>query len=556
MFDVVCLVSEHSIASTASDDRPVYITTPIFYVNAAPHIGHMYTMILGDIMKRWHTLCGKRAILCTGTDEHGMKIQQAAALAGIKSKSFCDDGAQLFKNLASECNVEYDRFIRTTDKDHIEAVQYAWSMLADRGYLYESKHEGWYAVSDETFYPTSQVHSVLDTATGKTKNVSKETGKEVQWVSEINYRFRLSAFRERLLEWYKDNPRWILPDVRMQDIVRGVEAGTDTEDLSVSRPCARLTWGIPVPTDSSQTIYVWLDALINYITAAGFPWTPGQESIGGWPAHCQIIGKDIMRFHCIYWPAFLMALDIPLPKQFLTHGYWLLGKERMSKSTGNVINPFFALDRFGVDNLRCFLALHGNVTKDSSYSNYAIYDTYQTILRNRIGNLVSRLLKGKWSIRRAVMETTEKHSQNREYVDMRAHIKKARDIASQMMANNDVNQALQAIIELPLHANAFIQQTEPWMLVKKKSNEENAKGLNKPLDITIFHAVESIRVLGILLQPFMPGKARQLLDMLGVSEEKRTLAHCEFGCDRTYGESPDIPEGEAGMLFPPLASTE
>jgi methionyl-tRNA synthetase len=411
---------------TESSAKPYYITTPIFYVNAgengfplmclkyrnsadlsvAPHVGHLYTMVLTDILKRWQVLKGNKAILCTGTDEHGMKIQQAASRAKLEPKEFCDEGAEVFKKLAQKAGLSNDHFIRTTDQDHKEAVQYVWSLLKERGYIYASKHEGWYCVSDETFYPESAIEKRLDPFNGRIFMASSETGKEVEWTSEPNYHFRLSAFKDRLLDFYKENQQFVVPASRMNDVVRWVSEGL--EDLSISRPVGRLSWGIRVPDDESQTIYVWLDALVNYITKAGFPWAPGNESAGGWPADVQVIGKDIVRFHCIYWPAFLLALDIPPPKQILTHAHWTLGKQKMAKSTGNVVNPFFAIDRFGVDTMRYYLAHDGGITDDADYENLYIVEKYKKGLKGGLGNLVSRITRTKlWRVKDSVKAAHE-----------------------------------------------------------------------------------------------------------------------------------------------------
>lgn len=363
-------------------------------------------MVLTDILKRWQVLRGRQAILCTGTDEHGMKIQQAAAKAKMPPKDFCDLTSQTFSNLADRADLSYDHFVRTTDEDHKDAVQYFWHMLKEREYIYESKHEGWYCVSDETYYPESTLEKRLDPLTGKTFMASQETGKEVEWSSEINYHFRLSLFKDRLLQFYKENPEFVVPATRMDEVVSWVSAGL--EDLSISRPVERLTWGIRVPDDSSQTIYVWLDALINYITKAGYPWAPGKESAGGWPADVQVIGKDIVRFHCIYWPAFLLALDIPPPKRILAHAHWTMGNQKMAKSTGNVVDPLFAMDHFGVDVMRYYLAHDGGIRNDSDYGNHLITERYKKGLQGGIGNLVSRIMRPKiWNVRNCVISARD-----------------------------------------------------------------------------------------------------------------------------------------------------
>ena len=411
-----------------------------------PHVGHLYTLVLTDVLKRWQVLCGKEAILCTGTDEHGMKIQQAAARAKTDPKTFCDKGAETFKDLARRIEISNDHFVRTTDSDHRDAVQHVWHLLQERGYIYQSKHEGWYSISDEAFYPKSAVHLIVDPPTGRKIMVSIETGKEVEWTSETNYHFRLSAFKDKLLDFYQQNPTFIVPQARHTAIVKAVESGLD--DLSVSRPAERLSWGIPVPGDESQMIYVWLDALINYITKAGFPWAPGKESMGGWPADCHVIGKDITRFHCIYWPAFLLALDIPPPRQILTHAHWTLGHRKMSKSTGNVVNPFFALDRFGVDTMRFYLIHDGGLMDDSDYGNEFIIRAYKKSLQGSLGNLSSRITRTKqWSVRKAV-QTKDSTSSDLDDQRMRELITELPNLVCEKMEKLNPGAALKDIMSL------------------------------------------------------------------------------------------------------------
>lgn len=357
--------------------------------------------MLTDILKRWRLLKGETALMCTGTDEHGLKVQRASEKAGVQPQLFCDRGAALFKELAAKALVSHDHFVRTTDADHKDAVAYAWYLLQEKDLIYTKKHEGWYSVADEAFYPPSVVQPHLDPSTGRKIMISVETGSEVEWSSEENYHFRLSHFRDQLLQFFQDNPEWITPAHRMKEVVQAVTSGL--EDLSISRPSERLTWGIRVPQDKSQTIYVWLDALMNYVTKAGYPWAPGREHAGGWPADCHVIGKDIIRFHCIYWPAFLMALGLPLPKRILTHAHWTLGGSKMSKSTGRVVDPFLALDRFGPDVMRCYLAHDGGIVDDGNYDNIQVIKLYNTFLWAQLGNLVSRITRGKkWSVRGAV----------------------------------------------------------------------------------------------------------------------------------------------------------
>lgn len=565
-----------ALATTTSianeKDKPYYATTPIFYVNAAPHVGHMYTMILTDVVKRWQQLKNRRSILCTGTDEHGMKIQQAAAKAGIEPKEFCDKGADVFKDLAGRIDISNDIFIRTTDQKHKDAVQYAWQMLENERYIYESKHEGWYSVSDETFYPETQVERIVQPETGRKIMVSKETGKEVEWTSERNYHFRLSAFRDRLLDFYERNPTFIIPKTRMDELVREVSAGL--EDLSISRPVERLTWGVRVPSDSSQTIYVWLDALLNYATAAGYPFAPGSQNSGGWPADLHVIGKDIVRFHCIYWPAFLMALDLPLPKQVLTHAHWTLGRQKMAKSTGNVVNPFFALERFGIDTMRWFLIHDGGITDDADYDNRYIIEKYKKSLQGGLGNLTSRIMRFQgWDVPRAVKRFAGSHFSPRDDLsqDIYAKLQSLPARADQCMQDLLPNRALQTIMRAVSDANAYIQQTSPWDLARQTpkyktedANEESrlsmaerqkAAEIRDELDRIVYLNAETLRLVGIMLQPFMPTAAGRLLDMVGVASERRNWDWCFVGKDDAYGvPMVDLGKGDKGLLFPGLTS--
>lgn len=541
----------------------------------------MYTMILTDVLKRWQVLKKRKSILCTGTDEHGMKIQHAAAKAGVDPQEFCDKGAEVFKELAGRIDISNDIFIRTTDQKHKDAVEYAWQMLEQKGYIYESRHEGWYSVSDETFYPKAQVQLIVDPPTGRKIMVSIETGKEVEWTSERNYHFRLGAFKDRLLEFYEQNPTFIIPKTRMLEVVKEVSVGL--EDLSVSRPVERLTWGIRVPTDPSQTMYVWLDALLNYASAAGYPFTPGSESAGGWPADVHVIGKDIIRFHCIYWPAFLMALDLPLPKQVLTHAHWTLGRQKMAKSTGNVVNPFFALERFGTDVMRWFLVHDGGITDDADYDNTYIIEKYKKSLQGGLGNLTSRIMRGKgWNVQRAVRnyahldfdQATDSryaavydesdHSGRVAYDRIRALPGKVDQHMRDLLPNRALREIMQAVYD----ANAYLQQTSPWILARKlrnRNDDRDSHPLKGPslsateaeVDRIVYLNAETLRLVGIMLRPFMPTAAKSLLDMLGVAEERRDWEWCYVGRDNAYGvPMVEIGTGEKGVLFPGLTSAD
>ena len=540
----------------------------------------MYTMLLTDVLKRWQVLKGRKAILMTGTDEHGMKIQQAAAKAKTDPKKFCDKGAEVFKELAQSIEIDNDIFIRTTDQTHREAVEYAWQMLEEKGFIYESKHEGWYSVSDETFYPQSQVHLIVDPPTGRKIMVSIETGKEVEWTSERNYHFNLSAFKTKLLDFYKQNPDFIVPRTRMDEVVNQV--ATQLEDLSISRPVERLTWGIHVPSDNSQTIYVWLDALLNYATASGYPFkTPGTESSGGWPADVHVVGKDIVRFHCIYWPAFLMALDLPLPKQVLTHAHWTLGRQKMAKSTGNVVNPFFALERFGTDAMRWYLVHEGGITDDADYDNRFIIEKYKKGLQGGLGNLTSRIMRGKgWDVAHAVRRYAHPDGAQHPAVSDESDdpgkriYGRIRALPSQVdghMRDLHPNRALRTIMNAVYDANGFLQKSSPWTLVSQlkelgadttgqmiyeaSKSGEGPEELEAAIDRVVYINAETLRLVGIMLQAFIPTSARKLLDMLGVQEDRRSWQWCVVGKDAGYGvPMVELGEGAKGTLFPGLTS--
>lgn len=551
--------------STSSRDnntaKPFYVTTPIYYVNSAPHVGHLYSMVLADVLKRWHQLKREQAQLLTGTDEHGIKVQRAAEAAGVDTYTFCTETAKQFMKLADAGNISYDRFFRTTDADHKEAVSFFWKELNSHGYIYEAKHEGWYCVSDETFYPESQVHMILDPATGEKVMASVETGKDVIWTSEINYHFRLSAFRDQLLQHYKDNPEFIVPRQRMNFVIKEVE--TALTDLSISRPKERLSWGIPVPDDPSQTIYVWFDALINYITHAGYPFAPPDEQ-GPWPADVQVIGKDIIRFHTIYWPAFLMAIGLPVPTQYLCHAHWTMNTQKMSKSLGNVVNPFGAINRFGVDPVRYYMVRDGGFADDAPYENSYIIRRYKTELQGQLGNLLNRIVRGSmWDVAGSVtackdelaLAEDQRSQRCKEYeTDLKESLLSTVKAVDGAMQSLDVRDATDRIVGIVQHANQRFQQTAPWSCARNEDQE--SKNL---VQWSIFEVAESLRIVLILLQPFMPEKMSLALDMLGVAPEDRYLTADLVEKIPSYGEPLiNMTKGTrqrrhlSEVLFPPL----
>lgn len=505
-------------------------------------------MLIADVLKRWQVLNGKQAILSTGTDEHGMKVQRAADIQDVHPKALCDANSETFRDLAKKANIANDYFIRTTDPEHRDAVEYFWERLRESGYIYETKHEGWYCVGDETFYPDSMAEKRVSPLTGKPFMASTETGNAVEWTEEKNYHFRLTAFRDRLLQFYADNPGWVVPNNRFAEVISWVQ--NKLEDLSISRPVSRLDWGIPVPDDPSQTIYVWVDALINYITVAGYPvWPPGGEHAQGWPADVHVVGKDIVRFHSVYWPALLMALGLPPPRRVLSHGHWLMSRQKMSKSVGNVVNPFFALDRWGVDPLRYFLIYNGAMAHDADYSNEFIVDRYKKGLQGGLGNLLNRVTRPKnWSVRTAVEECYGKGGEETLLVDVgvqRQHLEKLQKKVADHMEQLDPSDALKEIMEFVFKTNKFLHDTQPW--------DKSKNGETQLVNQIIFYAAESLRLTGILLQPFLPEKAAELLDRLGVSHERRSMKYAELRADDGYGTSMvPLGEGAQSSLFPPI----
>ncbi|KAF3919352.1 hypothetical protein ABW21_db0203828 [Orbilia brochopaga] len=526
---------------TATESKPYYITTPIFYVNAAPHIGHLYTSVLADVIKRWQELKSRKALLCTGTDEYGMKIQHAAQRAGVEPKAFCDNGAATFKKLADQAEVSCDRFIRTTDPDHREAVEYFWRVLRERGYIELKNHSGWYSVSDEAFYPDSAVQQIIHPPTGQPIIISKETGNTVERASEENYHFKLSEMAPCLLEFYAANPNFLLPHQRHDALVREVSAGL--QDLSISRPRERLNWGIPVPGDDSQTIYVWLDALVNYLTFTGYPSAPGAST--AWPADLHIIGKDIIRFHCIYWPAFLLAVGLPPPKQVLSHAHWTMSQRKMSKSVGNVVDPFHAMERWGVETMRFYLCLDGGIIQDGDYSNQAVEDRYNKHLRAQIGSLLTRVCSRKYSVAKSLKAESEglKPQLDADMAALSAHLRGLLDGFRERVAYKidsfDLPGGIRAVLQVVAETHKYMHNAALW-----------GDGKADIREYMLYPAAEAMRISAILLQPVMPRRMTHLLDLLKVDEGRRTWEDAVVGRDYTYGEGTEGLKEQVFKRFP------
>ncbi len=479
-----------------------YVTTPIFYVNDSPHIGHAYTMIAADVLARWQRLDGYDVFSLTGTDEHGQKVDKAAAAAGIDPQAFTDRVSQRFRDLAGALGLANDDFIRTTERRHKDGVAVFWRRIAERGDLYLGHYEGWYAVRDEAFYDEGE----LTTAADGTRLAP--TGAPVEWVREPSWFFRLSAWTDRLLAYYEADPDRILPPSRRNEVISFVKSGL--RDLSVSRTSFR--WGIPVPGDPSHVIYVWLDALANYITAAGFP-DERAPRWRFWPADVHIVGKDIVRFHAVYWPAFLMAAGMEPPRRIFAHGWWTVEGQKMSKSLGNVQDPNELIAAYGLDPVRFFLLREIPFGNDGDFSRRALVQRMNVELANELGNLAQRSLslvarhcEGRLPPRGAVSEEDAVLLAAAEALPgtMRARI-----------TRQAFHEALEEAWKLVRAANAYIDRQAPWAL-RRTDPERMAAVLRVLTDV--------LRVLGTGLHPFMPGSMDRLLDQLGVAADARNLA--------------------------------
>ncbi|KAI9260559.1 tRNA synthetases class I (M)-domain-containing protein [Phascolomyces articulosus] len=524
-----------------------FITTPIYYVNAVPHIGHLYSSVIADTLKRYYALKGADAYLCTGTDEHGLKIQQAAAKNNAPPIEFCNQVSKSFKELSDAADISYTSFIRTTEPRHAKAVAALWTELEKKGYIYKGKHEGWYAVSDEAFYASNQVQEAVDEKTGEKIMVSTESGQRVEWTEEENYKFKLSAFEEPLLKWIDDNPTAIVPSNRKNEVTQWIKQGL--ADLSISRLRSRLDWGIPVPNDPGHTIYVWLDALTNYLTVNGYPWITTENNKGegtqnskitnAWPADVHVVGKDIVRFHAIYWPAFLMAAQLPLPKQILAHAHWTMGKQKMSKSRGNVADPFQVMNTYGVDPVRYYLVRDGGFADDGDYSEENIIKRYKD-LAGQLGNLLNRCTAPSLNPN-ATIPATPKNSDARDET-LRTKLAELPGIFDESFESREFGKGISAVFDMLAEANKNFQDNKPWDLVKDPSQKER-------LDQVIYHAIESCRVAGILLQPVLPSKMNTLLTRLGVPSEKRSLL--DAYPQQEQSETP-LGENREPVLFPRL----
>ena len=477
--------------------KKFYITTPIYYVNDVPHLGHLYTTMACDCMARFMWLDGSEVLFMTGTDEHGQKVEKAALKAGKEPQEFVDGASGVFKNLASHMNFSNDVFMRTTEPRHIRAAQHLWNKLLERGEIYLGEYSGWYAVRDEAFYQEAEL-----------VNGKAPTGAEVEWVTEASYFFRLSKWQGRLLEFYHANPDFIAPVSRRNEVLRFVEGGL--HDLSVSRTSFK--WGIPVPHDEKHIMYVWLDALTIYLTALGYPDDFGADSQDFWKNCLHVMGKDILRFHAVYWPAFLMAADLTPPRRIFAHGWWTMEGEKMSKSVGNVIDPFKLTETYGQDAVRYFLLREVPFGNDGDFSHAALIGRLNSDLANSYGNLVQRVL----SFIAKTCDGIIPSPGEREMADsnLLGQLGEALSVVRKFIEEQAIHKATEYIWRLIGEANRYVDDQKPWAL--------------KVTDPARMHTIlyvlaEAIRQIAILTQPFVPEASQKILDQLAIPPNRRSF---------------------------------
>ncbi|MBN8871797.1 MAG: methionine--tRNA ligase [Rhodospirillales bacterium] len=509
--------------------RSFYITTPIYYVNGAPHIGHAYTSIAADVMARWKRLQGFEVFFLTGTDEHGQKVEKAAADAGLDPQSFVDKIAADFKDMARVMGISYDDFIRTTEERHKVSCAELWKRIAAAGDIYLGHYEGWYAVRDEAFYDESE----LTTRPDGTKVAP--SGAPVEWVREPSYFFRLSAWQDRLLQFYEEHPDFIAPSSRRNEVMSFVRGGL--LDLSISR--TTFNWGIPVPDAPGHVMYVWLDALNNYVTACGFP-DPAAPRWHYWPADLHFVGKDIIRFHAVYWPAFLMAAGLPVPKRVTSNGWWVVDGEKMSKSLGNVIEPRKLVDTFGLDQIRYFLMREKPFGADGSISHQAIISRINVELANDLGNLAQRTLS--LVARNCGGQRPARGAATEDDTALLAAAQALPEALDPHMDRQTFHEALEEVWKVIRAANGYVDRQAPWAL-----NKTDKARMGDVLRVLL----DTLRAVATVLQPFMPDSMSRMLDQLGVAPDRRTLDALSLPLED--GEALPPPQGVFPRYVEPAA---
>ncbi len=503
-------------SSANSGDKPkFYITTAISYPNGEPHIGHAYEVLATDALARFKRLDGFDVFFLTGTDEHGQKIQQTAAKQGMTPRQFVDMMAPKFQRMVEVLNCSNDDFIRTTEERHIRSVQELWRRMAANGDIYLGKYAGWYSVRDEAYYGEDELIE------GENGEKLAPTGTEVQWMEEESYFFRLSAYQDRLLKHYEENPDFIGPPERRNEVIAFVKQGL--QDLSISR--TTFDWGIPVPDAPGHVMYVWVDALTNYLSACGFP-DENAPRMKYWPADLHVIGKDIVRFHAIYWPAFLMSAGVELPKRVYGHGFLFNRGQKMSKSIGNVVSPFDLVEEYGVDQVRYFFLREVPFGQDGNYSHEAIVNRINADLANDLGNLAQRSLSMIHKYCDGAIPQPGDFSE--EDKALLAQVDGLLPTLREHHERQALHRALEAIFKAVGEANRYFASQEPWAL--RKSDPQRMKTV-------LYVTAECVRQFGILVQPYMPESGARMLDLVGAGEDERDFA--------ALGEAGRLPPGRA-----------
>jgi len=478
-----------------------YVTTPIYYVNAVPHLGHAYSTIAADILARHHRQRGEDVFFLTGTDEHGEPVVQAAEREGVTPKELADRNSRRFEEMMPRIDASNDFFIRTTDPRHVAKVQEVLQRIYDNGHVYSGTYEGWYCPACADFKTDVEVGPDNSCPVHKAP---------LDWHKEENWFFRLSAFQERLEAHYAQQPDFVMPRTRFNEAISFIRGGL--QDVSLSR--SQLTWGVPVPWDQSQVFYVWFDALLNYYTALSFA-RPGEDLTEQfWPASLHLIGKDILKFHTVFWPAMLMAADLPLPQRVFVHGFLLMDGEKMSKSLGNVLDPFEVMERFGTDALRYYCAREVNFGQDGSVSTAGFEARYEGELANEYGNLASRTLAMVARYRDSVVPDGEPDP------TIAAEFDGLAERVCELLDRAELTAALDEIWQRIRRLNRFVEERAPWKLAKDPSSGDE-------LDITLYTLIEGIRVVTVLLHPYLPETSKKLLSALG--REGLDLADARLG---------------------------
>ncbi|PHP65861.1 methionine--tRNA ligase [Zhengella mangrovi] len=481
-----------------------YITTPIFYPNGVPHIGHAYTAIATDVLARFARLDDKDVFFLTGTDEHGQKMQQTAVKEGIAPIELADRNSAVFQKMVSVLGCSNDDFIRTTEDRHRVSCQELWRRMEANGDIYLDTYGGWYSVRQEAFFDEGE------TTVGEDGVRREPLGSPVEWVEEESYYFRLSAYEEKLLALYNDNPEFVAPAERRNEVMSFVKGGL--KDLSISR--TSFDWGIPVPGNDKHVMYVWVDALTNYITAAGFP-DADAPRWDYWPA-LHIIGKDIVRFHAVYWPAFLMSSGVPLPRRVFAHGFLFNKGEKMSKSVGNVVDPFALVDEYGLDPVRYFFMREVPFGNDGSYSHEAIVQRTNADLANGLGNLAQRSLS--MIAKNCGGQVPDNGALKPEDEALIASAAKALDAAREAMDRQAIHKAVEAVFAIVTEADKYIDTQAPWVLRKTDPDR---------MATVLYTVAETVRRIAILAQPIMPASCARLLDLVAVADDARAFANLE-----------------------------